>query len=133
MTRLAVPDVWSGGVTIASAEDVDGAIATVAIHGCMRAVNVTTNEAWSLFVEQGIVDDQGGIDLSLLLFLLDNVGRMGGTIEKVAKFDKVEACATYGATVGSFDPRTQTRIMEVVSARKEVGDDFVVYGMLAVR
>lgn len=51
MTSLAVPDVWSGGVTIASAEDVDGAIASVAIHGCMRAVDMTTNEAWGFFVE----------------------------------------------------------------------------------
>jgi hypothetical protein len=84
---------------------VDGAIASIAIHGSMRAVNISTDETWSVFVKYGIVDDQGRVDIGFLLFLLDNVRRVSWTIEVVAKFDDIEACATDGATVGSLDPR----------------------------
>ena len=132
MTRFAVPDVGSGGVAKASAEYVDSAVASIAIHCSMSAVDVTTDEAWSLFVEHQVIDDQGGIDVGLLLLLLDNIGSVGWAIEKVAKFDKIEACATDGATVGSFDPRAQARVVEVVSAREKVSDDFIVYGMFTV-
>jgi len=105
MAGLAVPNFGSGDLAIASAEYVDCAIASIAIHGCMAAVDVTTDEAWSFFILQEVVDDQGGIDISLLLFFLDDVRRVGWAIEEVAKFDKIEACATNGATVGSLDPR----------------------------
>lgn len=105
MAGFAVPDFGSGDLAIASAEYVDCAIASIAIHGCMPAIDITTDKAWSLFLFQEIVDDQGGIDVSLLLLFLDNVRRVGWAIEEVAKFDNIEACATNRATVGSFDPR----------------------------
>jgi hypothetical protein len=132
MARFAVPDFRSGGITKASAEDVDGTIAAIAIHGAVRAVDISTDETWSIFIEQGIIDDQGRVDVSLLLLLLNDVRRVSWAIEVVAKFDDIEACATDGATVGSFNPRAQAGVVKVVSARKEVGNDLIVYGMLAV-
>jgi len=117
IARFAVPDLRSGDIAKASAEKVDGSIAAIAIHGSMCAVEVSTDETWSVFVKNGIVDDQGGVDIGFLLFLLDNVGRVSWSIEIVAKFDDIEACATDGATVGSFNPRAQAGVVEVVSAR----------------
>jgi len=132
MTGFTVPDVRRGSVAKASAEDMDGAIAAIAIHGCMCAVDVTADEAWGFFLVKEIVDDQGGVHIGLLLFLLNDVRRVGGTIEVVAKFDKIEACTTNRATVGSFYPWSQARVVEVVAAWKEVSDNFVVYGVLTV-
>jgi hypothetical protein len=57
VTRLAIPDFWSGGITKASAEYVDGAIATIAIHGAMSGVDISTDEARSIFVEYRVIDD----------------------------------------------------------------------------
>lgn len=73
MAGFAIPDVGSGDLAIASAEYVDCSIASIAIHGCMAAVDVTTDEAWSLFFFQEVVDDQGGIDVGLLLLFLNDV------------------------------------------------------------
>jgi hypothetical protein len=132
MTRFAVPDFRGSDLAKASAEYVDGAIASIAIHGCMSAVDVTADEAWSLFFDFEVIDDQGRIHIGLLLLLLDNIGRVGWTIEEVAKFNEIKACATDGATVGSFDPRAQAGVVEVVSAREKVGNDFIIKGKFAV-
>jgi hypothetical protein len=132
VTRLAIPDFRSGGITKASAEHVDGAIAAIAIHGAMCAVDISTDETRSILVEYRVIDDQGRVDIGLLLLLFDDIRRVSWTIEVVAEFDDIEACATDGATVGSFDPRAQAGVVEVVSARKEAGNDLIVYGMFAV-
>ena len=115
-TCLAVPDL--GRLGVAGAKDVDRAVASVAVHGFNVVVDETAHDAPLFRVQQVVVDDQRRIEFGLLLLVLDDVGREGRSIEILAQFDAVELRTTYRTTVGSLDPRPQTRVVHVVSTRE---------------
>lgn len=118
------------GFTEAGAKDMDGAIAVVAVHDLCIVSYGMAGHTRLLHVEQLVIDDQGGIDLSLLLFVLDGVGVIGRRVKVLAQLDHVELGTADGTAVGSLDPWLQAGIVQVVSTGEEMCNDFVVFGEL---
>lgn len=105
-TGLAIPYV--GRLHKAGAEDVDSVVTTITVHGFVFVVDGSTDQAW--LVEGGqifrvfVVDDDCGIQVGLLLLVLDDVRRVGGRVQVLAQLDTVELGATDGTTVCSLYP-----------------------------
>jgi hypothetical protein len=93
--RLAIPDLW--GVIETSAEDVNSAIASVAVHGAMSVVRDSTDDTRlpSLDGEELIVDNHSWIYFRLLSFVANGIAVHYRTANRAADLDHVERCPTY--------------------------------------
>lgn len=126
MTGLAVPDVWR--VFKASTEDVNSFVAPIAVHQLVCVVTSTTQDAWipGLDGEQLVFHDHARVEFGFLDFVLHGIGVQDRTSDGMAQLHHVEDRATYWATVGSFDPRFKTGVVQVVLARQQMGNRFFV-------
>ena len=53
---------------------------------------------------------------------ITDITRLGLTSRSIAELDDIEAAATDGTTVGSFDPGLQTVIVQDMATREQPGD-----------
>jgi hypothetical protein len=105
-----------------------GAVATIAPHRTVAVVERPTNKTRlpGLHGEEFILNNHAGIHVCFLNLVLHGIAVKDRTADSFTKLNFIEDCATDWATIGTLNPRRETRIVEVVLAGQKVRDGLVI-------
>lgn len=101
-------------------------VTAVAVHTLVCVVDGAADEARFGVFEQGVVDDQSGVDVRDLRLVFDSIGVYDRAIDIIFQFHLVELRSAYWTAVCALNPGFEAAIVEIVFAWKEMCDALVV-------